>query len=142
MQAKRVLSGLLISSALLLVGCSEETSKNTLTQIKDSEVDKMMNGKKDGILLVVKETDGEFESYVNKIKNISEEKNKSVKMYNTFQPDGKELVDRDTFEYTSELKGERLYFIKDGEVQDELNINVLTGTQLNDEVENFIDQNS
>ncbi|WP_313352399.1 hypothetical protein, partial [Exiguobacterium sp.] len=72
----------------------------------------MMNGKKDGILLVVKETDGEFESYVNKIKNISEEKNTSVKMYNTFQPDGKELVNRDTFEYTSELKGERLYLIK------------------------------
>lgn len=142
MQAKRVLSGLLISSALLLVGCSEETSKNTLTQIKDSEVDKMMNGKEDGILLVVKETDGEFESYVNKIKNISEEKNTSVKMYNTFQPDGKELVHRDTFEYTSELKGERLYFIKDGKVQDELNINVLTGTQLNDEVDKFIDQNS
>lgn len=63
-------------------------------------------------------------------------------MYNTFQPDGKELVNRDTFEYTSELKGERLYLIKDGKVQDELNINVLTGTQLNDEVEKFIDQNS
>lgn len=142
MQAKRVLSGLLISSALLLVGCSEETSKNTLSQIKNSDVNQMMDGKKDGILLVVKETDGEFESYVNKIKNISEEKNKSIMMYNTFQPDGKELVSRDAFEYTSELKGERLYFIKDGEVQDELNINILTGTQLNDEVEKFIDQNS
>lgn len=142
MQAKRVLSGLLISSALLLVGCSENEAENTLTQVKNSDVDRMMTGKEDGILLVVKETDGEFESYVNKIRKISEEKKASVKIYNTFQPDGEKLVNRDNFNYTSELKGERLYSIKNGKVQDELNINVLTGTQLNDEVENFIDQNS
>ena len=39
-----------------------------------------------------------------------------------------------------ELKGERLYYIKDGKVQDELNINVLNGTQLKMKSTTFIDQ--
>ncbi|WP_029343410.1 hypothetical protein [Exiguobacterium acetylicum] len=71
MQAKRVLSGLLISSALLLVGCSETEDSSQANQVKLSKVENLMDGKQEGFLLILKEEDGDIGSYQNKLDSIA-----------------------------------------------------------------------
>ncbi|WP_075643094.1 hypothetical protein [Exiguobacterium indicum] len=71
MQAKRVFSGLLISSALLLVGCNETKDSSQANQVKLSKVENLMDGKQEGFLLILKEEDGDIGSYQNKLDSIA-----------------------------------------------------------------------
>ncbi|WP_393964381.1 hypothetical protein, partial [Exiguobacterium sp. S22-S28] len=71
MQAKRVLSGLLISSALLLVGCSETEDSSHANQVKLSKVENLMDGKQEGFLLILKEEDGDIGSYQSKFDSVA-----------------------------------------------------------------------
>ncbi|HAE0521331.1 MULTISPECIES: hypothetical protein [Exiguobacterium] len=141
MQAKRVLSGLLISSALLLVGCSETEDSSQANQVKLSKVENLMDGKQEGFLLILKEEDGDIGSYQNKLDSIAKKNEVPINIYNTFQPDAKKIVDRANFEYTSTLQGERLYYVSKGKIKDKLNINRLTDETFTNTVNEFVTNN-
>jgi len=141
MQAKRVLSGLLISSALLLVGCSETEDSSHAKQIKLSKVENLMDGKQEGFLLILKAEDGDIDSYQSRLDSIAKKNEVPINIYNTFQPDAKKIVDRANFEYTSTLQGERLYYVSKGKIQDKLNINRLTDETFTDTVNEFVTNN-
>lgn len=141
MQAKRVLSGLLISSALLLVGCSETEDSSQANQVQLSKVENLMDGKQEGFLLILKEEDGDIGSYQNKLDSIAKKNVVSINIYNTFQPDAKKIVDRANFEYTSTLQGERLYYVSKGKIKDKLNINRLTDETFTNTVNEFVTNN-
>ncbi|MDQ6468787.1 hypothetical protein RCC94_14915 [Exiguobacterium acetylicum] len=141
MQAKRVLSGLLISSALLLVGCSETEDSSQANQVQLSKVENLMDGKQEGFLLILKEEDGDIGSYQNKLDSIAKKNEVPINIYNTFQPDAKKIVDRANFEYTSTLQGERLYYVSKGKIKDKLNINRLTDETFTNTVNEFVTNN-
>lgn len=141
MQAKRVLSGLLISFALLLVGCSETENSSHANQVKLSKVENLMDGKQEGFLLILKEEDGDIGSYQNKLDSIAKKNKVPINIYNTFQPDAKKIVDRANFEYTSTLQGERLYYVSKGKIKDKLNINRLTDETFTNTVNEFVTNN-
>ncbi len=141
MQAKRVLSGLLISSALLLVGCSETEDSSHAKQIKLSKVENLMDGKQEGFLLILKAEDGDIDSYQSRLDSIAKKNEVPINIYNTFQPDAKKIVDRANFEYTSTLQGERLYYVSKGKIKDKLNINRLTDETFTDTVNEFVTNN-
>lgn len=141
MQAKRVLSGLLISSALLLVGCSETEDSSHAKQIKLSKVENLMDGKQEGFLLILKAEDGDIDSYQSRLDSIAKKNKVPINIYNTFQPDAKKIVDRANFEYTSTLQGERLYYVSKGKIKDKLNINRLTDETFTDTVNEFVTNN-
>ncbi|MFX4304570.1 hypothetical protein F8N00_04225 [Exiguobacterium sp. A1_3_1] len=141
MQAKRVLSGLLISAALLLVGCSETEDSSHANQVKLSKVENLMDGKQEGFLLILKEEDGDIGSYQNKLDSIAKKNKVPINIYNTFQPDAKKIVDRANFEYTSTLQGERLYYVSKGKIKDKLNINRLTDETFTNTVNEFVTNN-
>ncbi|MDW2886716.1 hypothetical protein [Exiguobacterium artemiae] len=138
MQAKRVLSGLLISSALLLVGCSEQSEAQSFKQVSVKEIDQLKDSNKNEFILVDSDSKAEFESYVDKVKEVAEKEEVQVKLFNPFQPNGKDLEDRATDEH-GELKGGRLYKLQDGKVVSSLDLTTLSGKTLEDEVTSFID---
>lgn len=138
MQAKRVLSGLLISSALLLVGCSEKSEAQSFEQVSVKEIDQLKASNKNEFILVDSDSKAEFESYVDKVKEVAEKEEVQVKLFNPFQPNGKDLEDRATDEH-GELKGGRLYKLQDGKVVSSLDLTTLSGKTLEDEVTSFID---
>ncbi|WP_026831505.1 hypothetical protein [Exiguobacterium undae] len=138
MQAKRVLSGLLISSALLLVGCSEKSEAQSFEQVSVKEIDQLKDSNKNEFILVDSDSKAEFESYVDKVKEVAEKEEVQVKLFNPFQPNGKDLEDRATDEH-GELKGGRLYKLQDGKLVSSLDLTTLSGKTLEDEVTSFID---
>ncbi|WP_214721981.1 hypothetical protein [Exiguobacterium sp. s192] len=138
MQTKRVLSGLLISSALLLVGCSEKSETQSFEQVSVKEIDQLKDSNKNEFILVDSDSKAEFESYVDKVKEVAEKEEVQVKLFNPFQPNGKDLEDRATDEH-GELKGGRLYKLQDGKVVSSLDLTTLSGKTLEDEVTSFID---
>ncbi|WP_214803007.1 hypothetical protein [Exiguobacterium sp. ERU656] len=138
MQAKRVLSGLLISSALLLVGCSEKSEAQSFKQVSVKEIDQLKDSNKNEFILVDSDSKAEFESYVDKVKEVAEKEEVQVKLFNPFQPNGKDLEGRATDEH-GELKGGRLYKLQDGKVVSSLDLTTLSGKTLEDEVTSFID---
>ena len=121
MQTKRVLSGLLISSALLLVGCSEKSEAQSFKQVSVKEIDQLKDSNKNEFILVDSDSKAEFESYVDKVKEVAEKEEVQVKLFNPFQPNGKDLEDRATDEH-GELKGGRLYKLQDGKVVSSLDL--------------------
>lgn len=138
MQAKRVLSGLLISSALLLVGCSEKSEAQSFKQVSVKEIDQLKDSNKNEFILVDSDSKAEFESYVDKVKDVAEKEEVQVRLFNPFQPNGKDLEDRATDEH-GELKGGRLYKLQDGKLVSSLDLTTLSGKTLEDEVTSFID---
>ncbi|WP_426355520.1 hypothetical protein [Exiguobacterium sp. R-39] len=138
MQAKRVLSGLLISSALLLVGCSENGEKKSLKQVSVKEIDQLKDSDQSNFLLVDSDSKAEFEPYVDKVKDIAEKEDVQVNLFNPFQPNGKDLEDRATDEH-GELKGGRLYKLENGKLVRSLNLTALDDKAIEDEVTSFID---
>ena len=138
MQAKRVLSGLLISSALLLVGCSEKSEAQSFKQVSVKEIDQLKDSNKNEFILVDNDSKAEFESYVDKVKEVAEKEKVQVKLFNPFQPNGKDLEDRATDDH-GELKGGRLYKLQDGEFVSSLDLTTLSDKTLEDEVTSFID---
>ena len=138
MQAKRVLSGLLISSALLLVGCSENSEAKSLKQVSVKEIDQLKDSDQSNFLLVDSDSKAEFEPYVDKVKDIAEKEDVQVNLFNPFQPNGKDLEDRATDDH-GELKGGRLYKLQDGKFVSSLDLTTLSDNTLEDEVTSFID---
>ena len=138
MQTKRVLSGLLISSALLLVGCSEKSEAQSFKQVSVKEIDQLKDSNKNEFILVDSDSKAEFESYVDKVKEVAEKEEVQVNLFNPFQPNGKDLEDRATDEH-GELKGGRLYKLQDGKLVSSLDLTTLSGKTLEDEVTSFID---
>ena len=138
MQAKRVLSGLLISSALLLVGCSENTEAKSLKQVSVKEIDQLKDSDQSNFLLVDSDSKAEFEPYVDKVKDIAEKEDVQVNLFNPFQPNGKDLEDRATDEH-GELKGGRLYKLENGKLVRSLDLTALDDKAIEDEVTSFID---
>ncbi|WP_404277159.1 hypothetical protein [Exiguobacterium undae] len=137
MQAKRVLSGLLISSALLLVGCSEKSEAQSFKQVSVKEIDQLKDSNKNEFILVDSDSKAEFEAYVDKVKEIAEKEEVQVKLFNPFQPNGKDLEARATDDH-GELKGGRLYKLQDGKLVSSLDLTTLSGKTLEDEVTSFI----
>ena len=138
MQAKRVLSGLLISSALLLVGCSENSEAKSLKQVSVKEIDQLKDSDQSNFLLVDSDSKAEFEPYVDKVKDIAEKEDVQVNLFNPFQPNGKDLEDRATDEH-GELKGGRLYKLENGKLVRSLDLTALDDKAIEDEVTSFID---
>ncbi|ASI36853.1 hypothetical protein [Exiguobacterium sp. N4-1P] len=138
MQTKRVLSGLLISSALLLVGCSEKSEAKSFKQVSVKEIDQLKDSNKNEFILVDSDSKAEFESYVDKVKEVAEKEEVQVKLFNPFQPNGKDLEDRATDDH-GELKGGRLYKLQDGKFVSSLDLTTLSDNTLEDEVTSFID---
>jgi len=138
MQAKRVLSGLLISSALLLVGCSENSEAKSLKQISVKEIDQLKDSDQSNFLLVDSDSKAEFEPYVDKVKDIAEKEDVQVNLFNPFQPNGKDLEDRATDEH-GELKGGRLYKLENGKLVRSLDLTALDDKAIENEVTSFID---
>ena len=138
MQAKRVLSGLLISSALLLVGCSENSEAKSLKQISVKEIDQLKDSDQSNFLLVDSDSKAEFEPYVDKVKDIAEKEDVQVNLFNPFQPNGKDLENRATDEH-GELKGGRLYKLENGKLVRSLDLTALDDKAIEDEVTSFID---
>ncbi|MGE6556215.1 hypothetical protein [Exiguobacterium artemiae] len=138
MQTKRVLSGLLISSALLLVGCSEKSEAQSFKQVSVKEIDQLKDSNKNEFILVDSDSKAEFESYVDKVKEVAEKEEVQVKLFNPFQPNGKDLEDRATDDH-GELKGGRLYKLQDGKFVSSLDLTTLSDNTLEDEVTSFID---
>ena len=137
MQAKRVLSGLLISSALLLVGCSENSEAKSLKQVSVKEIDKLKDSDQSNFLLVDSDSKAEFEPYVDKVKDIAEKEDVQVNLFNPFQPNGKDLENRATDEH-GELKGGRLYKLENGKLVRSLDLTTLDDKAIEDEVTSFI----
>ena len=137
MQAKRVLSGLLISSALLLVGCSENSEAESLKQISVKEIDQLKDSDQSNFLLVDSDSKAEFEPYVDKVKDIAEKEDVQVNLFNPFQPNGKDLENRATDEH-GELKGGRLYKLENGKLVRSLDLTALDDKAIEDEVTSFI----
>ncbi|KSU47681.1 hypothetical protein AS033_15620 [Exiguobacterium indicum] len=138
MQAKRVLSGLLISSALLLVGCSENSEAKSLKQVSVKEIDQLKDSDQSNFLLVDSDSKAEFEPYVDKVKDIAEKEDVQVNLFNPFQPNGKDLENRATDEH-GELKGGRLYKLENGKLVRSLDLTALDDKAIEDEVTSFID---
>ncbi|WP_393964401.1 hypothetical protein [Exiguobacterium sp. S22-S28] len=134
---KRVLSGLLISSALLLVGCSENSEVQSLKQVSVKEINQLKDSNKSEFILVDSDSKAEFEAYVDKVKEVAEKEEVQVNLFNPFQPNGKDLEDRATDEH-GELKGGRLYKLQEGKVVSSLDLTTLSGKTLEDEVTSFI----
>ena len=137
MQAKRVLSGLLISSALLLVGCSENSEAKSLKQVSVKEIDQLKDSDQSNFLLVDSDSKAEFEPYVDKVKDIAEKEDVQVNLFNPFQPNGKDLENRATDEH-GELKGGRLYKLENGKLVRSLDLTALDDKAMEDEVTSFI----
>ncbi|WP_214861737.1 hypothetical protein [Exiguobacterium sp. s161] len=137
MQAKRVLSGLLISSALLLVGCSENSEAKSLKQVSVKEIDQLKDSNQSNFLLVDSDSKAEFEPYVDKVKDIAEKEDVQVNLFNPFQPNGKDLENRATDEH-GELKGGRLYKLENGKLVRSLDLTALDDKAIEDEVTSFI----
>ena len=137
MQAKRVLSGLLISSALLLVGCSENSETKSLKQVSVKEIDQLKDSDQSNFLLVDSDSKAEFEPYVDKVKDIAEKEDVQVNLFNPFQPNGKDLENRATDEH-GELKGGRLYKLENGKLVRSLDLTTLDDKAIEDEVTSFI----
>jgi len=137
MQAKRVLSGLLISSALLLVGCSENSEAKSLKQVSVKEIDQLKDSDQSNFLLVDSDSKAEFEPYVDKVKDIAEKEDVQVNLFNPFQPNGKDLENRATDEH-GELKGGRLYKLENGKLVRSLDLTALDDKAIEDEVTSFI----
>jgi len=138
MQAKRVLSGLLISSALLLVGCSENSETKSLKQVSVKEIDQLKDSDQSNFLLVDSDSKAEFEPYVDKVKDIAEKEDVQVNLFNPFQPNGKDLENRATDEH-GELKGGRLYKLENGKLVRSLDLTALDDKAIEDEVTSFIE---
>lgn len=137
MQAKRVLSGLLISSALLLVGCSENSEAKSLKQVSVNEIDQLKDSDQSNFLLVDSDSKADFEPYVDKVKDIAEKEDVQVNLFNPFQPNGKDLENRATAEH-GELKGGRLYKLENGKLVRSLDLTALDDKAIEDEVTSFI----
>lgn len=126
---------LILSLSLFLGACGKDFG---LSQVDISEVEKIMDGKKDGFLLVVKDNE---EYYIPTIKQIADDEEVVIDMYNTYQPDGKKDINKKpNFKYASDLKGSRLYYIKGGEIQDKLKVSSYADMQLSEEVIHFVQQ--
>ncbi len=119
---------------LFLTACGKDFG---MSQVDIKEVEKLMDGKKDGFLLVVTSNE---EEYIPTVKKVAEDEEVIIDLYNTYQPDGKKDVNKPNFKYASDLKGSRLYYIKNGEVQEKLKVGSYTGLQLSAEVTNFVQQ--
>ncbi|WP_313635784.1 hypothetical protein [Exiguobacterium sp.] len=137
MQAKRVLFGLLISSALLLVGCNENSEAKSLKQVSVKEIDQLKDSDQSNFLLVDSDSKAEFEPYVDKVKDIAEKEDVQVNLFNPFQPNGKDLENRATDEH-GELKGGRLYKLENGKLVRSLDLTTLDDKTIEDEVTSFI----
>lgn len=137
MQAKRVISGLLISSALLLVGCSENSEAKSLKQVSVKEINQLKDSDQSNFLLVDSDSKAEFEPYVDKVKDIAEKEDVQINLFNPFQPNGKDLENRATDEH-GELKGGRLYKLENGKLVRSLDLTALDEKAIEDEVTSFI----
>lgn len=137
MTKKKLLQISLVVLFCILVACSS-VEESKLRQIDFEYLETLMNGENDGFVLIIKDLDEDFIPYVEQVAN---DKGVRISLYHTHQPDGEgtEEINRPDFEYSSKLKGSRLYYIEDGEITNELQVRNYEDTQLIAEVQNFIE---
>jgi hypothetical protein len=121
-----------------LLGCSESKDAG-LVQIDFTTFEKMTKGELDGFILPVNDYEKISLEYIQK----ALEKNDAatIFLYYTFQPDGKdgEILERQQYVSNSNMRKNDLYFIKDGEIKENLNLDGYNGEELTKEIEYLLE---
>ncbi|MGB6406140.1 MAG: hypothetical protein WBF39_01615 [Planococcus donghaensis] len=134
---KRILSlSLLLLSIVLLAACGK--SDEVLNQISEEDVQKIYDGEMNGFFLATQNVD---ESYFETLEEVLQENDTTAYFYNTYQPEGKdsESVDNQKFDLANRFDRNKLYYVKDGEVFDPIILKSLTGLELAEQIQGYID---
>jgi LPS O-antigen subunit length determinant protein (WzzB/FepE family) len=134
---KKILSlSLLLLSIILLSACGK--SDEALNQISEEDVQKIYDGEMNGFFVATQNAD---ESYFETLEEVLQENNTSAYFYHTYQPEGKdsELVDKQKFDLANRFDRNKLYYVKDGEVFDPIRLKSLTGLELAEQIQGYID---
>ena len=128
---------LLILSISLLSACGNSEG-STLNQISEDEVKEIYDGEKNGYFVAAKSVD---ESYFETLEEVLEENGEEAYIYNTYQPEGKdtELVDKQKFDLANRFDRNKLYYIEDGEMSEPIRLQSLTGIELAEQIQAYID---
>lgn len=121
---------------MILSACG--SNEAGLKQVDLDTVKNLLAGKENGFFLAVDEKDQDFEPY---LEDALEEEGVEVNYYYAYQPDGEEgeTVDRPLFNTViNGLSKTTLYYIEDGEVSEPLDLEAYTGTDLTEQIKNFI----
>lgn len=109
-----------------LVSCSNVGVDN----VGIEEVEDLFDGG-NGYLLIYIDDDNKYLSH---LKETAKEKNKRVLSYNPYKKDGKNENDKPTYP-DEDVEGNVLYYIEDGEIKSEVDVNVHQGLDLKNELD-------
>lgn len=121
---------------MILSACgSNETG---LKQVDNDTVQNLVEGEENGFFLAVSNKDEDFVPY---LEDVLEEEKVKVNYYVTFQPDGEDgkMVDTPVYDFDDLDKKNHLYYIEDGKVSEPLRLTSYTGTDLTEQIKNFIE---
>lgn len=126
---------------LILVGCSNREDTG-IVQIDYATFEQLADGQLNGFVIPV----NDYEKInIDYIEDALEKSNDAkIYLYNTLQPNGKdgETEKRETYGYGSKMKKNDLYYISNGKVQDVINLDGYSGTELTMQIEHLIEVHS
>ena len=125
---------------VFLVACGSNNGSGSkgVIQIDEDTVNELVEGEKDGFFIAVSDKE---ESFFPILTEIAESEGVLVSYYYTYQPDGAEgeEVERQVFEATNKFNKNRLYYVKDGEIQQFIRLTSYTGLELQKQIRGFIE---
>lgn len=132
-----------ILTVCILSGCTNDKDKATgLVQIDFETLEQFINGEKDGFLIPTQDIENIKPEY---IKNALENnKDVTIYLYNTYQPEGKDgkKAEKQQYGYGSKMPKNELYYLSNGEVIENLDLGKFEGTELTKQIEHFLEVHS
>lgn len=123
---------------LLLVGCGSGSSSKGVVQIGEDTVNQLVEGEKNGFFIAVSDKE---EAFFPALTEIAESEDVLVSYYYTYQPDGAEgeEVEKPAVKSIKKFDLNRLYYVKDGEIQQYIRLTSYAGLELQNQIRGFIE---
>ena len=130
---------LIISCFILFIGCSK--TEDVLSQSSTQDIQDYLNEQQTGFIIITNETDATF---LDEVQTTLLEKELTAKLFNVFYNDGKNKnsdgLSKNPFNFEMPSVNS-IYYIKDGKVSEEYDLETHTGLKQEKELNHFLDVN-
>lgn len=131
---------LIISCFILFIGCSK--TGDVLSQSSTQDIQDYLDQQQTGFIIITNETNASFLDEVQSI--LLEKKKQTAKLFNVFYNDSKKKnsdgLSKNPFNFEMPSVNS-IYYIKDGKVSEEYDLEVYTGLEQEKELNHFLDVN-
>lgn len=133
---KKRFIGTVVLGLLLLAGCGDGGDEG-LVQVDEDVVNQLAEGEKDGFFLAV---DDKEEYFIEILQEVVKNEGALVNYYYTYQPNGaeSELSEKQVFKAINRFYKDRLYYVKDGEALQYIDLDSYKGLELQNQIRTFI----